>query len=219
MGEVVKRRKYDSRTRREAAAATRRRVLGSAYDLFLARGWGGTTVADIARTAGVSLDTVYASVGRKPELLVAVHDMVLGSAAEPIPATERDYVREVRAAGSGREKLETYAAAVAQLFPRSVPLMNALRDAGLGDPTCRALHTEVTERRARNMRLLAEELRATGDLRPGLADEVVADLIWSLNSPEWFTLITSRGHSPQRYGELLADVLCRTLLRTGAEAP
>ena len=83
---------------------------------------------------------------------------------------------------------------------------------GATEPDCAAQHDALSERRAANMRLLVAELRATGELRPELSDDDAADLIWSLNSPEWFGLVTGRGRTPEQYAELLADVLLRTLL-------
>ncbi|MFT4009463.1 MAG: hypothetical protein QM655_05410 [Nocardioidaceae bacterium] len=61
------------------------------------------------------------------------------------------------------------------------------------------------------MDLLAADLRGTGELRDDLDDGQVAQLIWLLNSPEWFSLITERSSS-EEYAQLLADVLLRTLL-------
>ena len=65
--------------------------------------------------------------GRKPELAVAVVDMVLGSSDEPVPAEERDYVVAVRAAETAREKIAVYAGALRTLVPRTAPLLEALR--------------------------------------------------------------------------------------------
>jgi AcrR family transcriptional regulator len=208
----VKKRSYDASRRRAAAAETRRAVLRSARDLFLARGYDATSVARIARGAGVSVDTVYTSVGRKPELLLAVLDMVLASGDEPVPAEERDYVRDIRAAPSAREKIGVYARALATLLPPTVPLLQALRTAGATDDACRDMFTTISERRATNMLLLAADLRATGELRDDLTDRQVADLIWSMNSPDYFELVTSRGAGPQEYAALVADVWTRTLL-------
>ncbi|MBV9577670.1 MAG: helix-turn-helix transcriptional regulator [Chloroflexi bacterium] len=57
------------RTWRQAAAQlTRRAILDAATRLFTERGYARTTMADIAAGAGVALDTVYASVGRKAAL-------------------------------------------------------------------------------------------------------------------------------------------------------
>jgi AcrR family transcriptional regulator len=210
--EPSKTRKYDASARRAAAEQTRDRVLGAAQELFVAHGYAQTSVADIAERAGVSVDTVYAAVGRKPRLLLTVVDMVLAESSQPKPAEERGYVRAMLAAPSGRDKLTTYAEALGRLMPTVAPLLLALRDAGLSDPDCRATWEHVSERRAANMLRLAADLRESGDVREDLTDQQVADLVWSTNGPEWFTAYTSRGHDPSTYAATLADLWTRTLL-------
>lgn len=211
MGERVKR-SYDASRRQAAAERTRRAVVEAAHALFSEGGYAATSVQAVADRAGVSLDTVYASVGRKPQLLLAVHDLVLGEGAGPVPAEQRGYVQAVREASGAQTKIRLYADAMGRLLPRSVPVVEALREAGLTDPSCAAQHRALSERRAANMRLFVADLRATGELRPDLSDEDAADLVWSLNSPEWFGLITGRGRTPAAFAELMADVLVRTLL-------
>ena len=211
MAEGVKTRTYDASRRREAAERTRLGVLAAAHDLFVEGGYTATSVQAVAARAGVSVDTVYASVGRKPQLLLAVHDMALAEGPAPVAATQRDWVRAVRAEPTLAGKLSVYTAALARVLPQTVPIMNALRDAGATEPECAALHRELTERRAANMRLLAADLRSTGEVRTDLSDDEVADLVWSLNSPEMFGLLASRGRSPEEYAGLLVEVLVRTL--------
>ena len=211
MPEPVKTRSYRSARRQEQAVATRRAVLLAARDLFVRHGYVDTTVAAVARRARVSVDTVYASVGRKPQLLLAVHDLELGS-GDDVPAEQRDYVLAIRAAVGARAKIETYAAALGRLLPRTVPLAEALRVAAVTDPACRAVLHGLSDRRAANMRLFARDLRATGELREDLTDDDVADLVWSTNSPEFYLLTTSRGRTPQQYAEVVADLWTRTLL-------
>jgi AcrR family transcriptional regulator len=53
------------------SAETRARLLRAAADVFAARGYEGTRVADIAAAAGVSNSALYAHFGSKAELLVA----------------------------------------------------------------------------------------------------------------------------------------------------
>ncbi|HEY1704078.1 MAG TPA: TetR/AcrR family transcriptional regulator [Trebonia sp.] len=53
------------------SAETRARLLRAAADVFAARGYDGTRVADIAAAAGVSNGALYAHFGSKAELLVA----------------------------------------------------------------------------------------------------------------------------------------------------
>jgi AcrR family transcriptional regulator len=211
MAREVKR-SYDASGRRAAAQRRRLSILAAARDLFVEGGYAATSVQAVAERAGVSLDTVYAVVGRKPQLLLAVHDMALAEGPAPLPAGQRDYVRAVQEAPTAEAKIRTYASAMARVLPRSVPIMRALREAGATEPECAAQHDAISERRAANMRRLVTDLRATGELRPELSDDDAADLVWSLNSPEWFTLVTSRGRTPEQYADLLADVLLRSLL-------
>jgi len=208
----VKTRSYRSPRRREQAATTRSSVLTAARDLLQDRGYAATSVADIAHVAGVSVDTVYASVGRKPELVLAVIDMVLGGADEPVPAEQRDYVLSIRTEPSALGKVRVYAAAVALLVPRTAPLQEALRTAGQTDSECADVWRSLVNRRADNMRLFAADLRSTGELREDLTDEQVADVVWSTNAAEYWMLLNQRGWTPARYEALLVDIWSRTLL-------
>lgn len=205
-------RPYRSDRREQQAARTRRAVLRAARDLFVRQGYADTTVAQVARRAKVSVDTLYASVGRKPQLLLAVHDMVLGSADEPLPAEQREYVAAVRAAPDARTKLATYAEALGRVFPTTVPLADALRVAAISDPDCRRVWEGLNERRAANMLLLARDLRATGELREDLTDEDVAHLVWTTNSPEFYLLTTAGGRGAEHYVATVKDVWTRTLI-------
>lgn len=212
--EVHKSRAYDSPARRTAAERTRRRILAAAHRLFTTQGYAETSVTQIARRARVSVDTVYAAVGRKPQLLLAVHDMALASGPVPLPAGERDYVQAIGSAVTAREKIQIYVEALATLLPTTAPLMNALRDAGVADPHCRAMWKSISDRRAANMLLFAADLRATGEVRDDLSDQQVSDLVWSTNSAEYFTLLASRGGTPDEFSALLSQIWTRTLLKT-----
>jgi AcrR family transcriptional regulator len=208
------RRRYSSAVRAEQAAATRRAVLRAARELFSERGYASTSVAAIAGRAGVAVDTVYAAVGRKPVLLRELVETSLSGADRAVPAEERDYVRQVRAAATARQKIEIYAAAVADIGVRMAPIHRALAEASVADAGCAALRAEISARRATNMRLFAADLRGTGDLRADLTDVEVADVVWSMNSAEyWSLLVVERGWSAERFGAWLADAWTRLLLR------
>jgi AcrR family transcriptional regulator len=213
MPEGVNKRKYDASRRRAAAELTRAAVLRAARELFTSRGYAGTSVAEIARVAGVSVDTLYETVGRKPQLLLAVHDMELAGGDAPVDAEQRDYVKQIRAAPTASAKITAYTEALARLLPRTVPLLESLRAAGKTDAACREVYAAVRERRAANMRLFAADLRATGELRDDLDDHTIADLVWSMNAPEYFLLIRSRGWTPEQYAAMVRDVWIQTLLR------
>jgi AcrR family transcriptional regulator len=210
---VKTRRRYDATRRAATAAATRRAVLAAARELFVRQGYRATTVGQIARRAGVAVDTVYAAVGRKPALLRELVETAISGGDRPVPALQREYVRRIRAAATAREKIEIYAASVAEIQQRMAPIFLALRDAAATDPDCAALWSEIAERRARNMREFAADLRATGSVRGELSDDEVADVVWSMNATEyWLLLVVERGWTPERFGRWLADAWRRLLL-------
>lgn len=211
MVEQVKR-SYRSERRAEQAAATRTAVLRAAREHFVERGYAATAVAGIAASAGVNVDTVYRSVGRKPQLLLAVIDMALAGTDEPVVAEQRAYVQAVLAAEGARAKLETYADALGRVMPRTAPLFDSLAQAALTEPDCAALRDSIGERRRANMLKLAIDLRATGDLRDDLGDDEVADLLWTTNSPEHYALAVARGWSADTYARRLGDLWTRLLL-------
>jgi S-adenosylmethionine:diacylglycerol 3-amino-3-carboxypropyl transferase len=63
-----------------------------------------------------------------------------------------------------------------------------LHAAASQDADLKALWEEISQRRARNMRLLAQDLATTGRLRAGLSLSTVAAVIWSMNSQEFYLL-------------------------------
>ena len=111
MEETVKaaKRRYNSTQRAAQAAATRRAVLDAAREVFVRRGYIGSTVAEIAATAGVAVDTLYATVGSKPVLLRELVETAISGTDTAVPAEDRDYVKAIHKATSAEEKLEIYA--------------------------------------------------------------------------------------------------------------
>lgn len=199
---------------------TRHLVLTAARDLFTQRGYVATTVADIAGRAEVAVDTVYAAVGRKPVVMRAVLESAISGIDDAVPAEQRAYVAEIRAAVTAADKLRRYATAIVEMQPRLAPIVIALREAAVADGECADLWAEISDRRARNMRRLAADLRSTGELRLDLTDDDVADVIWSMNSPEFWTLmVIERGWSPARFEGWLADAWIRLLLAHPPAAP
>ena len=206
-------RPYRAPRREDAARRTRGRILDAARRLFVAEGYAGATIAAIAREAGVAVNTVYASVGRKPALFRLLVETAISGGDEPVPAEERDYVRRIRETRSARGKLEAYAAATRAIHARLAPLFVVLRAAAPGDPELTELWHEIAERRAGNMRLLAADLSATGQLDPSRDLQEVADIIWATNSADLYVLLVGeRGWDPERYERWLADAWCRLLL-------
>ena len=168
----------------------------------------------MAAEAGVALDTIYAVVGRKPKLFRLLIETAISGADAPVPAIERDYVAAIRAEKQALRKLELYAQAMRAIHGRLAPLIRVLQLAASADPELAAVWSEISERRATNMRLFVADLASTVALRDDLLQTEAADVIWATNSPElYLMLVHERGWHPDRYATWLADAWRRLLLR------
>src|SRR4051794_4209973 len=159
------RRGYDGEQRRAQSGATRERILDRARELVVERGYRGATIAELARRAEVHVDTVYELVGRKPVILRELVERAISGADRPLDPFERDYVQQITAEPDAGAKLDLYAAAMRRIHARLAPLFLALRDASSTDPAAGQVWSEISERRARNMKMLAADLLSTGQVR------------------------------------------------------
>jgi AcrR family transcriptional regulator len=205
-------RSYDNEGRRAQSDQTRARILDTARELLMAKGYRATTVAAIARGAEVHVDTLYALVGRKPEILRELIELAISGEDRPLAPEERDYVQRMSVEPDPVARLAIYAAAMRSIQARMAPLFLALRDASSTDPEAKAVWQEISDRRAANMRRLVAAMGEAA-LRPGLTVEEAADVIWATASSELFVLLTDeRGWSHERYERWLQDTWCRLLL-------
>jgi AcrR family transcriptional regulator len=213
MTRILTKRAYDSSARRKAAQATRQSIIDAARRVFLEKGYAAATMPAIARAAGIAMDTVYATVGKKPSLFRLLVEAAISGSDRAVPPEERDYVRAIRAETDAARKLQLYAGALRSIQSRLAPLFRVLQGAAPLDPDLDALWRGISQRRAKNMRLLAQDLAATGRLRPDLSVAKAADIIWSMNSPEFYLLLVEqRGWSPQEFERWLANAWIRLLL-------
>ena len=164
MPSPVKRR-YDATRRQQAAARTRAAILEAARELFAERGYAATPMTAIADRAGVALNTVYASVGRKPELARLLIETAISGTGQAIPAEQRDYVQAIRAAPDAGTKIAIYAAAITATAPRMALVLSIIQEAARDEPGLAALWSEIAERRAANMRLFVADLATVAPLR------------------------------------------------------
>ena len=84
-------RSYRSPRRDQAAADTRAAILSAATRLFVERGYGRVTVADIASEAATAVPTVYPSTGGKSAILAS---LVRGAERDPIVEQSLEAIRD-----------------------------------------------------------------------------------------------------------------------------
>jgi AcrR family transcriptional regulator len=213
MPQPVKRRRYDNSGRLRAAAQRRQQILEAARELFASRGYAATTMADIATTAGVALDTIYDTIGTKPQLFRLLIETAISGTDEPIEVLDRDYIARLRGEPDPRAKLAIYADALTRIHARLAPLYLAARAIASDDPELAHIWEAMHARRARNMPLLIEHLRTTGMLRADTTTTEAADSVWAINSTEVYLLLRDqRGLSDDAYASWLTRTLTQLLL-------
>lgn len=197
-------RRYDATSRRRQAAENRRAVLEAAGELFASRGWS-VGIREVAGRAGVSVETVYANFGSKPELLNQVLDVAVVGDDEPVALMDRP---EFAALGRGsvRQRTESAAALNAAINGRITGLHRALREAAAVEPGLADRLEDMRDRQRRTVRAAAAAVLG----REVDGDEV--DGLWAVLSVEVYELLTgSAGWSPEKYQEWLAGAITRLL--------
>ena len=204
------RRRYSSERRREQAGQTRALVLAAAAELFVERGYQGTSITAIADRARVSPETVYAHFGTKRRLLgELVQRAVRGDETVPVP--EQKGPRAIAAATDQHEQLRIFAADIVPRLERAAPLVTVVAGAARSDPELARLLTTLHTQRLQNLHTLTRALAANGPLRVG--EEEAAETAWALTSPELHQLLVRlRGWSTRRYRDWLAASLAELLL-------
>ncbi len=207
-------RRYDSRRRREQAAATRRDILEAAQRLFERDGYAATTMATIAADAGVALKTVYVAFETKSGVLHALWHLRLRGDEEDVPVGERPWYREVLAEPDPERQLRLTARNSLAVKPRAATLMRVIRDAAPVDADIAALWGRIQADFYENQRGIVAALSRKKALRPGLSAARATDILWALNHPDlWHLLVGERGWTPEAYERWFADTACAQLLR------
>jgi AcrR family transcriptional regulator len=206
-------RPYSSAVRDEAARATERRIVDAAERLFVARGYGPTTMAMIATEAGVSKQTVYNACRSKAQLLKRLYDVRLAGDQEPVPLAQRKALQDITARTEPRHLLAGYGELAGSILARLGPVIAvAIQGAAAGDRDLQSLLETTDGERLIGATNWANRLDELGALRAGIGAEAARDIIWSINSPQmWSLLVRRRGWDNDRYaawlGSTLADVL------------
>jgi AcrR family transcriptional regulator len=213
-GDGDAKRPYDARKRRQRAEqerrATRTRVIEAATRLFEANGYRGTTMADIAREAGVAMQSVYTAGRGKAELLNAAVGLAVAGDDEDVLVHDRPAFAAVAAEPDPVDQIGIIAEVICQIQERSEPMQLAQREAAASDPAVASTLDEAHRLRLETIRAIIgmlpeDRLRST--------PETSADTVWAVASAEVFLLLRRvRGWSWDEIRSWLSRVLVDLLL-------
>jgi AcrR family transcriptional regulator len=212
MAGTVKRR-YDSTRRDEQARETRERIIRAAHDLFVAQGYGRTTIAEIARAGGVSPETVYASFGNKATLLRRAWFLMFRGDETDLPLYDRPQMQEILAIRDLAERTRAHAAFVTANNRRSAPLLRAMEGAAASEQGAAEMLAEWAERRLDVATKYAHAAAATGQL--AVTEDECRDVLYAtMDGVLWQRLVEQRRWSDQRYATWLSGVWQAMLVQT-----
>ena len=194
-------RSYRSPRRAKQAEETRAAVLGAATRLFAERGWAATGMRDIAREAGVAIETVYSHFSSKTGLLQQAIDIAVVGDDAAVAMVERP---EFTAIGNGSraQRIAMAAALTADVHARTGRLARVLREAAPTDESITEMLRSTRERQRLDIAAGAELLMN----RPPTVPEL--DGLWATLSPEMYLLLVEdSAWTVEQYRAWVAQIL------------
>lgn len=208
----VNRRNYSSPLRAEQGAASRASVLAAAYRLFVARGYGATTIEQIAAEAGVSKPTVFSAVGNKVQVFKVVRDVAMAGDDADQPVTNRPSVSAIAEAADLAEAIVAAAEHLLRTNARYRTLDAVLRGASGTDAAMRDLMETAEAQRHSGAGHLLDRLCAHGTLRVDHAR--AQDRLWLLMAPDNYArLVDARGWNEDEYRDWLIAAITELFSR------
>jgi AcrR family transcriptional regulator len=174
-------RAYHSPKRERQGRQTREQIVEAARLLFARDGYAKTTVEAIAREAGVSAQTVYASVGSKRAIVGALIDRM------EIEGGNEELRRMLMSTEDPREQLRAIVRFNRRLFERGRDILK-IAMATRVDAEVESLWQEGEARRREGQARWVRAWVEAGVLRPGLDEGEAADVLWALTGPDVYGL-------------------------------
>lgn len=198
-------RSYDASGRREQARARRLSVVLAARDLFERDGFRLTTIAAIAKHAGVSAEWIYKGFGTKAALAKAVFDVVIAGDDDPVPVAERPAMQAIGDEPDVRRKIAMFVGGLAQRQARSAKVQILIRDGRHVDDSLAPIWAKLNDEGLTGMMMLARHLLESGQLRDGIELGEVRDVLWNyLAIDNYERLVLLQGWPLERYSDWFA---------------
>lgn len=193
-------------------------MIARAHELFVANGYGATTIADVARAAAVSPPTVFSAFGSKGALLKSCIDVALAGDDEAVSVSDRPLAIWVYETPDPAELLRRYAVMMGALATQAAPIYDVLVRAADAEPELKDLLADFEQQRLRASTMVAEAVADRGGLPPGRTIDEARDTIWLLNAPELYvTLTRKRRWSTRHYVTWAANSLTKLVIAPSDE--
>lgn len=195
--------------REQMALQTRGDILRAARRLFAERGYGATSVNDIAAEAAVAVQTIYARLGSKRGMLMALVDLIDEEAGVSGRAAE------IATATTPEDVLRAWAQLQRALHERCGDIIGALITAAAVEPEVAQAVAEGSRRRRDGARFTIDRIAGLDGLRHELPPHHAAALLSGAGTHEtWHELVHAYNLSWDQAQQTLNDAMARAILRT-----
>ena len=189
------------------AEQTRRDILGAARRRFAEQGYAGTALKDIAGDAGVSVQTVYDSIGSKADLVLRLNDLI----------DEESAIGDLIMATAGATDPRFVAGLPARVTRRLLERCGDLIRTGIGSSQADAGLVPAIEEGGRRHRAgaatVAGRLAELGALRDGLTADEAATTIGALADARLaLVLLDDHGLDLDQLEAWITDTTARAVL-------
>ena len=202
MPQVVKR-SYDSSGRARQAQENRDRISRVAHDLFVEHGYGNTTIAGVAKAAGVSQETVYKAFGNKATLLRSAWFVMMRGDGEETTLYDRPQTQHVLERPDLAERIDGFARLTTERNRRIGPLLRAVEGAAATEPGAREM---LDTWKARLIDVATKFAHAAAETEQlAIPEEECRDITYAmLDGALWHRFVVERGWTDERYAEWLS---------------
>ena len=209
-------RSYDATRRRERAESereeTRVKVVEAATKLFVEKGYTATTVSEIAKEAGVALQSVYKAGGSKAELMHHVVDVAVAGDTDDVLVQDRPSFATFMAEEDPVAKVRIFAGMICDIQERLAPIQRAQSQAAAVDETA---HTYWHNAHLLRLQTFDVALRTLPLDRLRRSHEETTATAWAIGSTEVYTLMTTvLDYDSDRVRAWLTETLVDALLRS-----
>ncbi|HCK66411.1 MAG TPA: hypothetical protein DHW49_09100 [Anaerolineae bacterium] len=207
-------RKYDSSRRKAQALETHQQILVSAENLFINKGYSGTSIEAIAQKASVAPETIYATFKNKKTILSKlIKTSILGDDDNPVPVMLREQIREVAQETNQKRQIQMFAKRIHLLMSHVAQLLEVMKSASKTESEIKRLSKKYIDGRFQGMGFFIDCVMANGNLRKNLDKLTATETVWLLTSAEVYNLlIVERGWSGEEYETWLSQTLTDFLL-------
>jgi AcrR family transcriptional regulator len=196
-------RPYDSTSRTRQAQENRDRISRVAHDLFVEHGYGNTTIAGVAKAAGVSQETVYKSFGNKATLLRSAWFVTMRGDGDDTTLYDRPETQEVLERPNLADRIDGFARLITERNRRIAPLLRAIEGAATAEPEAQQMLDTWKARLIDVATKFAQAAAATQQL--AIPEEECRDITYAtLDGALWHRFVVERGWTDERYADWLS---------------